>query len=92
MNGLGRMANCTARPSDYDSRRKNASIAMTNLPSIRLLPVDDHPTPRAGLANVLGSERDFVVVAEAGMRFVGQVRSSDTSYHWIAKEVQVTGH
>ncbi|HZP61021.1 MAG TPA: hypothetical protein VFB27_11920, partial [Opitutaceae bacterium] len=27
-----------------------------------------------------------------GARFVGQVRTSDTSYHWIVKEVQFIGN
>jgi DNA-binding NarL/FixJ family response regulator len=36
-----------------------------NPPKIQILLVDDHPTLRTGLANVLGSECDFTIVAEA---------------------------
>jgi DNA-binding NarL/FixJ family response regulator len=36
-----------------------------NPPTIRILLVDDHPTLRMGLANVLSCERDFTIVAEA---------------------------
>src|SRR5687768_1687282 len=34
--------------------------------SVRIVVADDHPIFRAGLRAVLGDERDFVVVAEAG--------------------------
>jgi len=27
-----------------------------------------------------------------GARVIGQVRTTDTSYHWILKEVQIIGH
>jgi DNA-binding NarL/FixJ family response regulator len=40
-------------------------IALVNPPTIRILLVDDHPVLRTGLANVLGSEPEFTVVAEA---------------------------
>jgi hypothetical protein len=32
------------------------------------------------------------VSGKLGARVVGQVRTTDTSYHWIVKEVQVIGH
>jgi hypothetical protein len=32
------------------------------------------------------------VSGKLGVRVVGQVRTTDTSYHWIVKEVQVIGH
>jgi regulation of enolase protein 1 (concanavalin A-like superfamily) len=32
------------------------------------------------------------VSGKFGARVIGQVRTTDTSYHWIVKEVQVTGH
>lgn len=32
------------------------------------------------------------VTGKLGARVIGQVRTTDTSYHWIVKEVQITGH
>lgn len=32
------------------------------------------------------------VSGKLGARVIGQVRTTDTSYHWIVKEVQITGH
>jgi DNA-binding NarL/FixJ family response regulator len=39
---------------------------MSDAPPIRILTVDDHPVLREGIAAILGSETDVVVVAEAG--------------------------
>src|SRR6267142_2396526 len=39
---------------------------MTSNNPIRILTVDDHPVLREGIAAVLGSETDIVLVAEAG--------------------------
>ena len=46
-----------------------------------------------GMANAKqGSKFRPAVSGKLGARVVGQVRTTDTSYHWIVKEVQIIGH
>ena len=43
---------------------------------IRVLPADDHPVVRQGLATILNSERDMKVVAEAGLKSFSIIEGS----------------
>ena len=62
-------------PSNEEAAVREATMNISS--PIRILTVDDHPVLREGIAAVLGSETDMVIVAEAsnGLEAVEQFRT-----------------